>query len=134
MCDGMKGVGGVGVDLCAISRMEPLLKDHRFLDRYFTSGEIAYIRQKGVVAAPTMAGIFAAKEAALKAMGVGLALPMRSLEVTHTPAGVPVLTVHEPPFPCRFHLSISHEGDMAVAFVVMTSGEDRVLTEGEGST
>ena len=53
-------IRGLGCDLCAISRMEKIMADRRFLHRYFTEGERAYIaaRARG---AQTAAGIFAAK-------------------------------------------------------------------------
>ena len=58
---------GIGMDLCDISRMEKLLSDGRFLARFFSAEEQAYIRDKGRRAAETMAGIYAAKEALAKA-------------------------------------------------------------------
>lgn len=67
---------GLGLDLCGISRMEALLRDERFLNRYFTPAETAYVHAKGAGAAQTLAGLYAAKEAVLKAMGVGIALPL----------------------------------------------------------
>ena len=36
-------IRGLGCDLCAISRMEKIMADGRFLHRYFTDGERAYI-------------------------------------------------------------------------------------------
>ena len=68
MCNGMKpAVRGVGIDLCAIGRMEELLGNVRFLERFFTEEETAYVMARGAAAAQSMAGIFAAKEALLKA-------------------------------------------------------------------
>ena len=63
-------IRGIGCDLCAIPRMEEILQDGRFLRRYFTADERAYILDR-VQAAQTAAGIFAAKEALLKALGTG---------------------------------------------------------------
>ena len=70
---------GLGLDLCGIARMEALLRDERFLSRYFTPAEAAYVRSKGAGAAQTLAGLYAAKEAVLKALGVGIALPLREV-------------------------------------------------------
>ena len=58
---------GIGMDLCDISRMEKLLSDGRFLARFFSAEEQAYIQSKGKSAAQSMAGIYAAKEALAKA-------------------------------------------------------------------
>ncbi|MGN0779048.1 MAG: holo-ACP synthase [Aristaeellaceae bacterium] len=109
---------GLGLDLCAVSRMEPLLADDRFLTRCFTGEEAAYIRSRGAVAAQSMAGIWAAKEALLKATGRGLSLPLREIEVCHDPAGQPGYRLHGSAAQAlsgTFLLSITHEGDMAAA-------------------
>ena len=37
---------GLGLDLCEIARMETLLADERFLSRYFTPEEAAYVRSQ----------------------------------------------------------------------------------------
>ena len=48
MCNGMKpAVRGVGIDLCAIGRMEELLGNVRFLERFFTDEETAYVMARG---------------------------------------------------------------------------------------
>ena len=67
----MSEIRGVGLDLCEIDRMREHLED-RFLEKYFTAREAAYIRARGAQAAASMAGVWAAKEAVLKAMGTGL--------------------------------------------------------------
>lgn len=118
---------GVGVDLCDIGRMEKLLKTDAFLKRYFAPEEAAYIRGRGAVMASSLAGLFAAKEAFVKALGQGFReIPLSDIIITHTDQGAPYYApigrarealagrgiVH-----C--HLSISHEGGMAVALCVM---------------
>ena len=114
---------GLGLDLCGISRMEPLLADGRFPGRYFTAEEADYIRSRGAGAAQSMAGIWAAKEALLKAAGRGLTLPLRDIEVCHGPAGEPFYRLHgkaAEALPGSFLLSITHEGDMAAAVCLWT--------------
>ena len=64
-------IRGLGLDLCEISRMEKMLKDSRFMDRYFTAQEAAYVRSRGAGAARTLAGLFASREALGKALGGG---------------------------------------------------------------
>ena len=116
---------GLGLDLCGISRMEPLLADGRFLERYFTGAEADYIRSRGAGAAQSMAGIWAAKEALMKAAGRGLTLPLREIEVCHGPAGEPFYRLHgsaAQTLPGNFLLSITHEGDMAAAVCLWTEG------------
>lgn len=57
----MSDIRGVGVDLCAISRMYPLIQKQSFMNRCFSEGEQAYILSKGKRSADTMAGLWAAK-------------------------------------------------------------------------
>ena len=115
-------VKGLGLDLCSITRMEKTLADERFLNRYFTEDEIAYIRGKGKSAARTMAGIFAAKEAMAKALGTGIVFDLKDISVSHDRAGMPGYSLSgkaaEYSTGDRFFLSITHEGDMAAAVCV----------------
>ena len=117
---------GVGVDMCAVSRMEPLV-DSRFLQRFFTPAEQAYIRGKGKTAAQSMAGLFAAKEAAVKALGCGICFPLTELEVLHSELGQPVLQLSGEALRRarggQLLLSITHEGGMALA-LCLWQGDD----------
>ena len=115
-------IRGLGCDLCAISRMEKILRDERFLSRYFTESERTYIRDH-VHSAQTAAGIFAAKEAFLKAIGTGLGgIALADSEITHTALGAPEYILNENMCAAldkikaqRAFLSISHDGDYAMA-------------------
>lgn len=80
---------GIGIDLCDVARMTPMLQNTRFLKKYFTSDEQAYILGKKAVAAQTLAGHFAAKEAGLKALRCGIAFPLTEIEVKHDALGAP---------------------------------------------
>lgn len=113
---------GLGLDLCSISRMMPLLTDDRFLTRYFQPEEAAYIRSRGAGSAQTLAGIYAAKEAVLKALGIGLTLPLRDVVIRHSEGGQPqaLLTGRAAAWLAsqgggNFLLTITHEGDTAAA-------------------
>ena len=118
---------GVGMDLCAIDRMAQQLNHRSFLDRCLTAQEQAYIAGRGQMAAASLAGLWAAKEAALKALGVGISIPMTDVEITHTKAGQPIYLLHGRAEALAqggsMHLSITHEGDMAAAFCVWQSAE-----------
>ena len=115
-------VRGVGIDLCDISRMEKQLQDDRFLKRFFTGAEAAYIRDRGLAAGQSMAGMWAAKEAFLKAVGVGLALPLQDIEVLHTDLGQPYYHLTDKAAEVadggEVLLSITHEGLMAAAVCI----------------
>ena len=116
-------IAGVGIDLCEISRMEKLLSDGRFLSRFFSAEEQDYISGKGKTAAQSMAGIFAAKEALTKALGVGLSGgALSDIAVLHDDSGAPYYDLRgawarlcQEKRVDRFHLSISHEGRLAAA-------------------
>lgn len=116
---------GIGVDLCAVHRFEQA--SEHFLARVFSEGEQAYVGMKGVGQAAAMAGLFAAKEAFLKALGVGLgAVPLADIEVAHHDGGAPCYAVSGKALEAlhargiaQAHLSISHDGGMAAAFCVL---------------
>ena len=118
---------GIGLDLCEISRMERLLKDDRFLRRYFTEGEKAYVLSRGVGAARSLAGLYAAREALGKALGGGIDFDLEEAEVIHTESGAPVFRLSgklkDRIGEDRLFLSISHDGGMAAAVCLWESSE-----------
>ena len=115
-------VKGLGLDLCEVCRIEKLITDGRFLERFFTDDEAAYIRGKGKNAAQTAAGIYAAKEALAKALGTGITFSLKEVGVCHDEAGQPGYslsgTAAELAGGDRFLLSISHDGGIAAAVCV----------------
>ena len=108
---------GIGIDLCEIARMQSLLDEGHSRRRMFTEEEQAHITSKGASAAQTMAGMFAAKEAALKALGTGLTIPMTDIVITHTELGQPLvaLTGKAADFGGTVMISITHEAGIAAA-------------------
>lgn len=118
MCD----VRGIGIDLCEIARMQRLLDEGHSLRRMFTGAEQAYIRMKGASAAQSMAGMFAAKEAALKSFGTGLSIPLTDVEIAHNDRGQPYAVLHGKAAELggRLRLSITHEAGMAAGMAVWT--------------
>ena len=119
-------IAGIGIDLCEISRMEKLLKDDRFLTRFFSPEEQEYIHGKGKNAAQSMAGIYAAKEALVKALGSGIvSADLSAVDVTHDKYGKPSYVLQgeyarlaEDKRISSFFLSITHDGGMAAAVCV----------------
>jgi holo-[acyl-carrier protein] synthase len=75
---------GIGLDATDIPRIDKAIARYgdRFIHRIFTEGEIAYCSAKHHPA-PHYAGRFAAKEAAMKALGTGLTrgVTWRDIEV-----------------------------------------------------
>ena len=68
----MASIIGLGLDATDIARIAAAMERYgeRFLQRIFTEGEVAYCTRRRVPAIH-LAGRFAAKEAAMKALGTG---------------------------------------------------------------
>src|SRR5688500_20165688 len=83
-------ISGLGLDATEIDRIAATLGRYgdRFLQRIFTEGEIAYATRRRNPA-PHFAGRFAAKEAAMKALGTGHSQGVlwRDIEVVRAPGG-----------------------------------------------
>lgn len=102
---------GVGIDIEEIAAL-PRVDDFRkeaFYTENFTPAEIAYCILQGDPYA-SLAGLFAVKEAIVKADGQFRHRPFNSFGIGHSPEGRPELA--------GFSLSISHAGGMAVAVAV----------------
>jgi holo-[acyl-carrier protein] synthase len=86
---------GIGVDLCEVARMRAALaRTPRLRDRLFTDAERGYCDLR---TDPTerYAARFAAKEAVLKAMGLGVgACKWREIEVVRAASGAPSVLLH----------------------------------------
>ena len=124
----MSEIIGIGTDLCAVSRMERAIQKQHFYERVFFDGERAYLDAKENARAQSAAAMFAAKEAVAKALGTGFICGVMpwTIEVTHDAAGRPGVRLHgdalarlEALGGKAVHLSLSHEGDMALAFAVV---------------
>ena len=121
---------GVGIDLCEIDRMQEAIEKPGYLKRFFSPREQEYILSRGKGAAQSAAGCFAAKEAALKALGCGIAMPISQVVVMHTPQGAPYYDLQGEAEKKmremggkRMHLSITHTGNMAAAVAVLEGEE-----------
>ena len=92
----MPGIG-VGIDIIEVSRIARMIDEHgaRFLDRVFTQVEQDYANASPVQRAQRLAARFAAKEAALKAMCMGLreGISWTDIECAHLSDGSPTLNV-----------------------------------------
>jgi holo-[acyl-carrier protein] synthase len=122
---------GVGVDLCEVRRVRELSERYgdRFLERVFTESERA--RCHGRRRFDCLAGRFAAKEAALKALGTGLShgIAWRDVELVRGESQRPTIQFHRAAAQVHRHLgggavhvSISHDGGHAVAVVILEKG------------
>ncbi len=121
---------GLGTDLIEISRIARSLArfGDRFLERVYTPLEIDYCRRKRTGMAESLAARFAAKEAAAKALGTGIArgIIWSEIEVRNLPGGRPILHLHGRAS-LRAHLlgvhastlSLTHSRDLAMAVVLL---------------
>ncbi len=118
---------GIGIDLCRIGRMERMLENERFLIRYFSQEEQEYVRSRGRMGPDSAAAIFAAKEAALKALGTGFSgIRPQDVVILHAPSGQPYYELRGAALARmqelggrRMHLSMTHEEDMAAAVAIL---------------
>lgn len=91
----MQAVKGLGVDIIEIDRMRGALeREPRMKERVFTAGERKYCESKSR-SFVHYALRFAAKEAAVKALGTGFrGLRFTDIEVSRDGKGKPVLELH----------------------------------------
>lgn len=119
---------GLGVDIAEIDRVQAVIerRGQAFLKRLFTPAEIAYCeRHRNKF--ERYAGRFAAKEAAMKALGTGWRNGVRwlDIEVTRSSTGKPILQlkgrareVADRLEVKRISLTITHSGNTALAQVI----------------
>ena len=113
-----------GVDIIEIARIAGVLSryGHRFLGRVYTPGEIAYCRGRPA----NLAARFAAKEAAMKALGTGIrGVSWQDIEVVRAESGAPSLRLRGRAKIRaarlgiqQMALSLSHSREYAMAMVV----------------
>ena len=122
---------GIGTDLCRIDRIKKALENARFLERVYTESERSHLEGmcQGRIH-ERAAGFFAAKEAVAKALGTGFAgFGPADIEILYEEAGRPYAVLHgragEIARGARIHLSITHEDNMAQAFAVLESEDER---------
>lgn len=121
-------IAGIGVDIIEVERIAQALQRHadRFLHRVFTEGEIAECWPGEEHRFRRLAARFAAKEAALKALGLGLrGVKWTDVEVAKDSLGKPMLRLSGrlAEFAAgqgisELHVSLSHCKEYAVAQVV----------------
>ena len=116
----------LGIDVVQISRIEALREKPAFLRRAFTAAELEYYK-KGGERAGTLAGMYALKEAAAKALGTGFdGFKLKDIEISHTDAGAPLVLFHGKALELfqrtgaeSAACSVSHEREYAVAICLL---------------
>jgi holo-[acyl-carrier protein] synthase len=122
---------GTGIDIAEVPRIRHSIErfGSRFLERIFTVGERRYCDSKAN-RVERYAARFAAKEAAMKALGTGWnhGVRWRDCEVVRMPGGRPTIQFHGKAgdFAIKLGvknaaLSISHTEEQAIAQVILES-------------
>lgn len=98
---------GIGCDLCKIERVDEKIAQKILTENEYNEFQnLSKTRQK-----EWLAGRFAAKEAIIKATGMQT---MKVIEIRTTTEGKPVCVMDQ----YKINLSISHDGEYAMAMVV----------------
>jgi holo-[acyl-carrier protein] synthase len=125
---------GIGIDIAEVSRMREAIERHgdRFLQRVFTPAEIAYCRRHKNCE-ERFAARFAAKEAAMKALGTGWrqGVTWQDLEVANSSSGKPglrlsgrALEIYRSLGATNTVLSITHSSAYALAEVIFEGASE----------
>ena len=114
----------IGVDMEDVRRFERFKKrgSHRFLSRVFTKAELKYCFSQAN-SAERLAARYAAKEAAVKALGAfGLEkIEYKDIEIRKRKNGALSVVFHSSPYKkINAMISISHSGDMAIGFCLLS--------------
>jgi holo-[acyl-carrier protein] synthase len=117
---------GIGVDVVEIERFRRSLeRTPSMRERLFTEIELAYVAPKSDPV-PSLAARFAAREAVMKSLGLGLgAFGFHEVWVERADSGAPSLAITgraaalaEAAGVTRWHISLTHSDLVAVAYVV----------------
>ena len=119
---------GIGIDVVKVERIQRILRRRgdRWVERVF-SPEERRVAGEGPHRLRRLAARWAAKEAFAKALGTGLrGLRWRDIQVIQDPSGRPVLALRGTAAALaraagveHIHLSLSHDGEWALAQVVL---------------
>lgn len=119
---------GTGIDIIEVQRVaDKLAKESGFKELVFSKLEVAYC-ERMVNKAEHFAARFAAKEAFIKATGLGLTggLTLNEIEVQHNEMGKPLIKLHgdwahqaERNNWKLIHVSLSHTQTLACAQVII---------------
>jgi holo-[acyl-carrier protein] synthase len=120
-------ISGLGIDIVHVDRIRRWIDNPGILKRFFHPLEIEIARSRDKGMALSLAARFAAKEAFGKALGSGLAhFALVEVAVVNDSRGRPFLLLEgnarrefERHGGGTIHLSMTHEGDNAVAVVIL---------------
>lgn len=108
----------IGIDIIASDRFAKIRRDdYTHWSKFFTTDEWQYCFSRPGPAA-TLAGIYAAKEAVMKAVRGDLLERVDRIEIIHSLDGQPRVNTDKKNRP-DIHVSISHTKDTAVAVAIV---------------
>ena len=126
---------GCGIDLVKIERIKKIIKRWRnnFTFRIFTPLEEEYCEKKKGNKFQSYAGKFAAKEALLKALGLGLrGANWKEIEIKNDELGQPIIdtsgklkNIAYSKGVSKYFISISHTKEYAIAQVILENILDK---------
>ena len=120
----------IGVDITTVSRVKKSCEKESFRNHVFSPGEMEMFFNREKPKFSSLAANFAAKEAFSKSIGTGIRyFNLNEVEVLRDAQGAPYFNfygraaqiVFEKGY--RFQLSLSHEGDTAIAMVLAERDE-----------
>lgn len=123
----------VGIDVLDVVRMEKFVQNEHFLEKYFTEYEMNYVT-KNNRQTQSLAGLYAAKEAFLKALGIGIGggINLNEIEIFHNEVGKPYLRVLSSKGQIMLKtmnvadiaISISHTDDVCTAICIINVNKE----------
>jgi holo-[acyl-carrier-protein] synthase len=130
---------GIGIDLVDIRKIAKSIESSAFQHKVFTPDELRTCGDKKKKA-ECLAGKFAAKEAFMKAIGMGIRQEIwfTQIEVLNRETGQPYLRVYAEAErrlnelqATGMHVSISHDDHQAVAIVILEKNETGTHPNGQ---
>ena len=123
---------GIGCDIVEVRRFEKWVKNPAMIERYFNESERCEAAANFQKSCEHYAVRFAAKESFSKALGTGInGFELTDIYIKKDEAGRPSLSVTGRALEkmdalfgkgCTVHISLSHEKEYSIAFVVIERG------------
>lgn len=120
-------IAGIGTDIAEVKRFEKWVKNPEMIERFFNEKERSSAKSDSAKC-QHYAVRFAAKEAFSKALGTGISgFNLKDVYITNNSEGKPELNIEgaalsllkERLGDCNAFVSLSHEKEYAVAFVIL---------------
>ncbi len=118
---------GIGTDIAEVKRFEKWVRNPDMIERFFNEKERSSAKSESA-RCQHYAVRFAAKEAFSKALGTGISgFSLKEVYITNNSEGAPLLNIEgaalslmkERLGDCKAFVSLSHEKEYALAFVVL---------------